>query len=592
MKKALKLIIPLMLALLLAGGAAWYLLLYRPSLTAEYYVSRAEHAIEEGRYDRAIRRYLSAEELDPDNCDILLALAEAYRLSGNYTKTEYTLVRAISAFPDELALYTTLSRVYVEQDKLLDAEQMLSRVANDSIREQLSQLRPEAPVLSPESGYYNDYIEVTVSYTSGTVYLMTGDEYPSLSAPYTGPVQLERGETTVSALVVSGDGLVSPLVTGGYTIGRVDEAVSFVDPALEEAVRTLLGKNAGETVMSSELWTITELTLPEDIATLDDLALFETLEALTAEDLHGIDLTALGTLTTLRSLTLRSCSVSSSAMEAIGSLHNLVALDLSGCGLSSISALGELTKLQTLILADNSIGNITPLQNAQQLQSLDLSGNAVTSLATLVSLPELHTLKLARDPIDSFTPAAGCKKLQYIDITGCGVRDLSAIAGMTELEELYVGSNEVASLSPLSGCGSLRVLDASDNALTEVDVLASLTSLEVVNLSYNQITALPDFPAGSALYDLSISNNALADLSGLTAITALNYLNIDYNDVTDITCLAESINLIQIDAFANPISEVQPLLDHGIIVNYDPTYIDTYVPPESEQPEDEADTDS
>ena len=572
MKKALKLIIPIVLAVLLCGGAAWYLLLFRPSLTADYYVSRAEKFVAAGRYDRAVSSYESAEALDDTNVNIPLALSEAYRLSGNYTKAEYTLVRAISAFPDELTLYTTLSRVYVAQDKLLDAEQMLSRVANDAIRAQLAALRPAPPELSPESGYYNDYIEVTASYTSGTVYLSVGDEYPSLKNPYTGPVTLERGETSVSAIVVSDDGLVSTLTTGGYTVGRVDEAVAFVDPALEDAVRETLGKSAGETIMSSELWAITVLTLPEGISTLADLTWFESLESLSGTELHGIDLTVLSQLPTLRSLTLTSSSISSAAMEAIGSLTSLRALDLTGCGLSSVAALSGLTKLETLILAGNSIGNIAPLSAMAQLQTLDLSGNAVQSLAVLVDLPELTDLRLTRNPISDLSPAAACKKLTYLDVTGCGVTDLSAVKSMTELAELHAGSNAVSSLAPLSGCAALRVLDVSSNQITDCAVLASLLKLETANLDYNSLTALPAFPAESALYDLSAAYNSLTDVEGLTALTTLNYLNVDYNNISSIDCLADSINLIEVNAFANPIPDVQSLLDHGIIVNYDPTY--------------------
>ena len=572
MKKALKLIIPIVLALLLCGGAAWYLLLFRPSLTADYYVSRAEKAVSAGRYDRAVSNYESAEALDGSNVAIPLALAEAYRLAGNYTKAEYTLVRAISAFPDELSLYTTLSRVYVEQDKLLDAEQMLSRVANDDIRAQLSALRPAPPELSPESGYYNDYIEVSAAYSGGTVYLSVGDEYPTLKHPYTGPVQLERGETSVSAIVVSDDGLVSTLAAGGYTVGRVDEPVAFVDAALEDAVREVLGKSAGETIMSSELWAITDFTLPEGVTTLTDLTWFEAIEALTGSELHGIDLTVLASLPTLRSLTLTSSSLSSAAMEAIGSLTSLTSLDLSSCGLSSISALSGLTKLVSVNLSDNSIGNITPLENMAQLQELDLSGNAVKSLAVLVDLPELTVLKLTRDPISDLSPAAGCKKLTYLDVTGCGITDLSAVSAMTELSELHAGSNAITSLAPLSGCTALRVLDVSTNQITDCAVLASLTKLEIVKLDYNSLTSLPDLPAESALYDLSVTYNSLTDVEGLAALTTLNYLNIDYNSVTSLDCLADSINLIAVNAFANPIADVQALLDHGIIVNYDPTY--------------------
>ena len=59
--------------------------------------------------------------------DLALKLAQAYRNSSNFTQTERTLVNAIYASPDDTRLYVALSKVYVEQDKLMDAQQMLDK---------------------------------------------------------------------------------------------------------------------------------------------------------------------------------------------------------------------------------------------------------------------------------------------------------------------------------------------------------------------------------------------------------------------------------------------------------------------------------
>lgn len=64
----------------------------------------------------------------PKDADLAIRLADAYKKSGNYTKAEYTLVSAITQIPDSVQLYVALSKTYVEQDKLLDAETMLGRI--------------------------------------------------------------------------------------------------------------------------------------------------------------------------------------------------------------------------------------------------------------------------------------------------------------------------------------------------------------------------------------------------------------------------------------------------------------------------------
>lgn len=92
----------------------------------------------------------------------------------------------------------------MEQDKLLDAETMLGRITNDAVRTQIDALRPAAPVIEPESGNYSEYIDVTVTGASGTVYAVCNSDFPASEQDvYTGPISLEAGESKIVALSVA-----------------------------------------------------------------------------------------------------------------------------------------------------------------------------------------------------------------------------------------------------------------------------------------------------------------------------------------------------------------------------------------------------
>ncbi len=158
MKHVLKIFIPLLLILALLLGCVWFFLQYRPDITASVFSSQAQRAMSRERYEKAVRYYTYAWKLNPDDDTLAIALAEAHKKNNNYTKAEYTLVSAITRNSDDLNLYLALSKAYVEQDKFIDAVQMLDRTANESIRQQLNDLRPAAPVLTPDSGYYNERI--------------------------------------------------------------------------------------------------------------------------------------------------------------------------------------------------------------------------------------------------------------------------------------------------------------------------------------------------------------------------------------------------------------------------------------------------
>ena len=234
MKHTLKIILPIILILAIVIGACWFFLIARRDVTESIFVYWGEHFYEAGRYSRAVAFYKAAMRFAPKDAELAIRLADAYKQSGNYTKAEYTLVSAITQIPDSVSLYVALSGTYVEQDKLLDAETMLSRITNDAVRTQIDALRPAAPVIEPESGNYSEYIDVTVTGSSGTVYAVCNSDFPASAQDiYTGPISLEAGESKIVALSVAENGLVSDAVYAGYTVGNVVEEVKLADAGMD-----------------------------------------------------------------------------------------------------------------------------------------------------------------------------------------------------------------------------------------------------------------------------------------------------------------------------------------------------------------------
>lgn len=547
-------VVILVLAAALLIGACLFFFVFRKDLTASVLVYWADRFEQSGRYNRTITLYRQAEKLTPEDEDIPRLLAKAYQLSGNFTKAEYTLVSAITREPESVELYAELSRVYLAQDKLLDAEQMLGRITSTDVKSQIDALRPATPVFSPETGYYTEYIDVTVTSGGSPVYVTLNEDYPSIATDtYTGPITLGGGESKLVAIAVGSNGLVSDAAYGGYTVGNVVEPVTLEDSALDTLVRELLGKTAADTIMTDELWEISELVLPDNMTTLNDLTRFAGLKQLSLHSANDLDLTQLASISTLESLDLSGCTISSSALAAICTLPELKSLNLSGCALADIAPLVALTGLQTLDLTDNTASDIT-------------------ALSALTELRELH---LTNNPIKSITYLNNCLSLERLYIENCGIVRLSGIAGNASLQELYCSGNEIADLSVLSGCTALRVLDVSDNQIKDISLLAELPALEEFNGDNNQITAIPDFDeTTSPLWRFSVNHNEIESLEGLAGIDNLNFVLADYNKIKDITVLESCRLLCQLDVWDNPIDQdgVKTLQDGGVIVNFNKNY--------------------
>ena len=131
---------------------------------------------------------------------------------------------------------------------------MLGRITSADVKSQIDALRPATPVFSPETGYYTEYIDVTVTSGGSPVYVTLNEDYPSIATDtYTGPITLGGGESKLVAIAVGSNGLVSDAAYGGYTVGNVVEPVTLEDSALDTLVRELLGKTAADTIMTDEL---------------------------------------------------------------------------------------------------------------------------------------------------------------------------------------------------------------------------------------------------------------------------------------------------------------------------------------------------
>ena len=580
MKKVWKIIIPILIVALLLGGGIWYFTNYQSSLTAGFLQNRGDAAMEDGNYDRAVRYYKWAWELDHSDPQLAIVLAAAYRGADNYTKAEYTLVNAIAETPEVLDLYLALSDTYVAQDKLLDAAQMLDNVGNEAVREQLQQMRPEAPVLEPESGYYTDYISVSLTVpasaqdTGATAYLAVDGQYPSLAdGAYSAPVALAGGETKAIAVCVGADNLVSPMVYSGYTIGGVVEEVTLADSVMDSHVRQLLGLDADDVLMTDDLWTITEFTVPESVTTLEDLKYFTGLTSLTIQNFQGEDFSFLSNLSQLETVDFSGSLISTQTIELLGQQANLKHLDLNTCGVSNLSGLANCSALEYLDVSNDHVTDLSPLANCANLSELYLTSNAITSLDVIATMDQLQKLDLSYNAVENLSALRSCTQLQELNLSHCSLTDISALGEIPSLTKLTASANELETIAGIENCVNLVEIDLSDNKLVSVIQLSGIDSLKLVNINYNDVINVPQFNANSQLEKFYADHNFLEDLSGLTNCTHLNYVTLDYNNISNIDALANCPNLVEVNVFGTNINsndDVQALLDHDIIVNYTP----------------------
>lgn len=571
MKRFFRIMVPLILLIAVLLSLCWYFLVYDQAFTKELLLRQARYYESNNKHKYATWLYDLAYYQSSQDDDVAIELADQYRKAGNYTKAEYTLSEAISQNPSA-KLYTALCNAYVEQDKLLDAVNMLNTVSDPQIRAQLEAARPQAPVLSPETGFYTQYIDVTAEYTGGKLYLTTDGEYPSLHEDLCdAPVSLPLGETPIMAIVVADNGLVSPLSVGSYTIGGVIEPVTFADEAVEAAVRKLLGYRDKDVIYTNDLWQITEFTLPQETKTCEDLIKFTHLEVVSGTKITA-DLSLLSSISTLRELHISGSHISADELTAIGSLVGLQKLSLADCGLSTVTPLQQLNGLTYLDLNDNSVRNITPLSGMTMLQQLHMRGNALVSLDAMSNLVKLEVLDISYNSIRSLAPITGCTALKELNVEHNRISTTAELGGFLNLISLNLKQNDLEEVTALSAYTKLQFLNIASNNLTDISSLSGLKELMQLDFSYNQVKELPAFDSTSSLVSINGSHNLIEDLKPLSGLKQLNTVSMDYNpELESLEPLDKCPVLIKVNAYGTKVTEVSFLTAKSIIVNFDPT---------------------
>ena len=577
MKRALRIILPLVLILVILGCTAWYFLIYDPGFTQELLLQQARRQEDLGHYKVSTFLYDVAYFQSNQDDNVAIELANQYLSTGNYTKAEYTISQAIRTNPSA-DLYTALCDLYVQQDKLLDAVQLLSSIPDAAISSELEAQRPEAPKMTPDPGFYTQYISVSITAPNAKLYVSTDGDYPSvLTDGYTEAFTLSTGETVVCAIAVGENGLVSPMSVCGYTVGGVIEVVEFQDAAMEAAIRAAIGAREAEVLYTDRLWDVTEFTVPAEAKSFADLAVLPYLEKLTITEGSEGDLAVLSELAYLQELAVYKHKLTDADLELIAAHTGLTTLALPGCSLSGIAPLAPLTQLTQLDLSANTLRNISAISGMTKLTQLNLNGNVVTDLSALSSLSALTHLDIAYNAVSKLDPLLGnTGNLTNLNADHNQITDLTGISKLEKLQVLTLSHNMLTDVSPLSMATGLVELDISNNAVTDITSFSTLTQLQSLKAAYNTIPELPTLPADCHLVTLDVSHNVLLDLLPLEGLGWLNTVNVDYNpDLELLDPLDKCPVLIAVNAYGTKVTEVSFLTDKSIIVNFNPVLDET-----------------
>ena len=571
MKRSAKRLLPIFLCVVILCSIIWYLFIYDQDFTHELLLNTARHFEEKGQHDLATWFYNQAYEQSDNDTTVVIELAERFKKDGNYTQAEVMLTNGIKN-GGTVELYIALCKTYVEQDKLLDAVEMLDNITNAKIKAQLNEMRPSAPVADPAPGFYSEYLDVAIqSSGNAQLYISYGKDFPTLKKPYANDVTLVAGENHITAIAVGENGLVSEPAYFSYVVVGVIEEVTIADPVMDSYIREVLNKLPDEPIYSNDLWEITSLTIPADVQDYSCLSRMTYLETLVMDTPNIQSLRVISGLSCLKEIAIRGCPLSTTDISILASLPSLETLTLSECSLSNISPLSGAHKLAILDLSGNAIQDLTPLSYLEELTILNLSNNALTNLSALSALENLTVLDVSYNSLASLAPLATCPKLSSLSASNNQLTEIPLFEDPTLLTILHLQENAIVDVSVLKNYTSLQQLDLSYNQITKITDLAGLNRLTYLDVSHNAISKFPTWTAECQLVILKASYNKISSVKPLAVLEKLNSAYLDYNKITTISAMKTCAQLVDVSVYGNSVWDAKILTDLDILVRYDPT---------------------
>ncbi|CAL5995775.1 Conserved_hypothetical protein [Hexamita inflata] len=162
-------------------------------------------------------------------------------------------------------------------------------------------------------------------------------------------------------------------------------------------------------------------------------------------------------------------------IKPISKMTHIRHLNLSDCGLKSLSDLQELINLEELDISSNTYIDIQVIQLFNSLIKLNLSNTHNKKIDVIKYLVNLKELNLNKNYGIDITPLQYLTKLISLDLEGCYLNGISALIPLCNLEQLNLKNNLIIDIYPLNQMTNLQVLSIADNQVQNLAAIWHLT---------------------------------------------------------------------------------------------------------------------
>lgn len=217
--------------LILAALIGGIVLIYKNSYNG--IVSAGNKALERQEYSEASSAFQRAIGKNKERPEAYTGLSRVYLAQNDPDAAESVFLDAIEEQAGNSDLYGACIDFYIDTKQQMEIPGLLDE-ATDQVREALSEYIIDVPEFSLDAKeIYEEVQQLTLTAGKGLTiyYTVDGSDPDTGSTKYTEPIQLDEGETTVTAIAVNKNGIPSMPEAKEYVIELPIEDAPAVSPS-------------------------------------------------------------------------------------------------------------------------------------------------------------------------------------------------------------------------------------------------------------------------------------------------------------------------------------------------------------------------
>jgi hypothetical protein len=169
---------------------------------------------------------------------------------------------------------------------------------------------------------------------------------------------------------------------------NLEEKITISDPILKNKIAELVGKDSSKQLYYKDVYKIRALELyNHDVSSLDGIRYLNNLQVLRLEHNKVSDFSELKYLTQMVKLDISGQNQSTSGLNSISEMKNLVYLRANNLNINSIDFLNTLEYITTFEAYDNNISDVSVLEKYTDMIRLRLGGNPIKDVPFIDRMP-------------------------------------------------------------------------------------------------------------------------------------------------------------------------------------------------------------